>query len=84
MVSAPDLRCRINADLLAAVIGISGMSVRQFAAQVMARDERTVRRWLAGDPMPEVVAVWLSRVESIKPAKYRTGKLVITLLPPEE
>jgi hypothetical protein len=35
----------------------SGLSARAFARDVLWRDERTVRRWLAGDsPVPAVVA----------------------------
>lgn len=68
-----------NAELLRAVIALSGLSARRFAAEVMARDERTIRRWLAAEMMPETVAAWLMRVESIKPPVYRKGKLIITL-----
>jgi hypothetical protein len=43
-------------DLLAAAIKASGLSARKFAELVLVRDERTVRRWLAGDsPIPKVV-----------------------------
>jgi hypothetical protein len=44
-------------DLLALAIERSGLSARAFARDVLWRDERTVRRWLAGDsPVPAVVA----------------------------
>src|SRR5688572_17421431 len=44
-------------DLLALMIKRSGLSARAFARDVLWRDERTVRRWLAGDsPVPAVVA----------------------------
>jgi hypothetical protein len=44
-------------DLLAEAIQRSGLSARAFAIQILWRDERTVRRWLAGDsPVPAVVA----------------------------
>lgn len=43
--------------MLARAIELSGMSARQFARDVLWRDERTVRRWLAGDsPVPAVVS----------------------------
>lgn len=43
-------------ELLRTAIDVSGMSARQFAVSVLLRDERTVRRWLAGDrPIPQVV-----------------------------
>jgi|GEM_PF-4581998 len=45
-----------HADLLRAAIAASGLSARQFAMSVLLRDERTVRRWLAGDsPIPKIV-----------------------------
>lgn len=38
-----------NPDLLHSAITASGLSARRFAVEVLAVDERTVRRWLAGD-----------------------------------
>lgn len=47
-------------ELLAQCIARSGLSARQYATTVLLRDERTVRRWLAGDsPIPEPVLVFL-------------------------
>jgi hypothetical protein len=47
-------------DLLRAAIKDSGLSARVFARTVLLRDERTVRRWLAGDsPIPQAVTDWL-------------------------
>jgi hypothetical protein len=37
-----------DAELLRAAIQASGLSARKFAVQVLIRDERTIRRWLAG------------------------------------
>jgi hypothetical protein len=37
------------AELLRARIQQSGLSTGQYAKTVLVRDERTVRRWLAGD-----------------------------------
>lgn len=45
-----------DADKLRRVIERSGLSARQFAMQVLLRDERTIRRWLAGDKIPVQVA----------------------------
>lgn len=57
MSSAPS-----SADLLRSAIDASGMSARQYAADVLLRDERTVRRWLAGDsPIPDPVIRFLTR-----------------------
>jgi ribosome-binding protein aMBF1 (putative translation factor) len=37
-------------------IELSGLSDRQFAQKVLVRDERTIRRWIAGDrPIPQAV-----------------------------
>lgn len=41
-----------DADLLAAVIALSGKSARRFAVEDLQRGERTIRRWLAGDTAP--------------------------------
>lgn len=49
--------------LLRSVIDHSGLSAREWAKSVAWRDERTVRRWLAGDsPIPEIV---LDRIRAI-------------------
>lgn len=38
------------------------MSAREYAVRVLLRDERTVRRWLAGDsPIPDPVVEFLKR-----------------------
>lgn len=52
---------RMNpSDLLRHVIECSGLSARAFAREVLIRDERTIRRWLAGDsPIPEPVVAFL-------------------------
>lgn len=48
-----------DADRLRQVIAATGLSDRRFAVQVLLRDERTVRRWLAGDGIPAVVDAML-------------------------
>jgi DNA-binding transcriptional regulator YiaG len=40
---------RSDPDLLVAAIDASGLSARRFAMELLTVDERTVRRWLAGD-----------------------------------
>lgn len=46
--------------LLRDAIAASGLSARRFAVDVLLRDERTVRRWLAGDsPIPAAVVRFL-------------------------
>lgn len=52
-------------DLLRAAIDASGLSARRFAVEVLIRDERTIRRWLAGDsPIPATVIKWLETTRS--------------------
>lgn len=51
-----------DSELLSAAIKQSGLSARRFAREIMLRDERTIRRWLAGDsPIPEAVMRFLER-----------------------
>jgi hypothetical protein len=46
--------------LLREAIQKSGLSARRYATTVLLRDERTVRRWLAGpDRIPDVVVDFL-------------------------
>lgn len=46
----------------------SGLSARRFAMEVLKRDERTIRRWLAGDsPIPKEVRAFL---EDPQPAPW--------------
>jgi hypothetical protein len=40
---------KTDIDLLTAAIEASGLSARRFAMEVLGVDERSVRRWLAGD-----------------------------------
>jgi len=47
--------------LLRAAIAASGLSARRYATEVLTRDERTVRRWLAGkSPIPRAVVAMLA------------------------
>ncbi len=48
-----------SARLLRQRIDESGLTARRFAVEVMIRDERTIRRWLAGNVIPHVVQDWL-------------------------
>jgi hypothetical protein len=55
-----------DAELLRGAIDRSGLSARAFAVRVLIRDERTVRRWLAGDsPIPAVVVQRLREMAEI-------------------
>lgn len=54
-----------NADILRTAIEASGLSARRFAREVLVRDERTIRRWLAGDsPIPEAVVAFLNKEDA--------------------
>jgi hypothetical protein len=50
-----------NAELLKRRIDASGLSNVRFAYDVLGRSPPTVRKWLAGAPMPDAVADWLQR-----------------------
>jgi hypothetical protein len=57
--------------LLLKRIGESRLSQRQFAALVVHRDERTVRRWVSGEsPVPRCIHRFL---ETPVPAPWPTG-----------
>jgi len=47
--------------LLSSHITASRLSAVEFAKTVMGRDPRTVRRWLAGETIPDSVSDWLER-----------------------
>lgn len=49
MTDAPVPRPRGDAELLNDAIAASGLSARRFAVEVLDVDERTVRRWQAGE-----------------------------------
>lgn len=58
-----------DTELIAAAIEASGMSARRFAERVLSRDERTIRRWQAGDiAIPEIARWWLERFLAMSPA----------------
>jgi hypothetical protein len=54
-----------NRDLLRRVIEVSGLSARRFATLIAWRDERTIRRWLAGEPVPAVVEARLRAIDEM-------------------
>lgn len=65
------------ASELARVIAASGLPVRRFARIVLARGDRTVRRWLAEGVPPEIEA-WASAVVSVELDHDGTAVLVRT------
>jgi uncharacterized protein (DUF1800 family) len=65
-----------DANLLAKRIDASGLSQVRFALDVLACDPSTVRRWLAGKPMPATVSDWLQRAAvSSDPERIRIDVL---------
>jgi hypothetical protein len=49
-----------DTELILNAVEASGLSARRFAERVMSRDERTIRRWMAGEiPIPDVAKRWL-------------------------
>ncbi len=49
-----------DSELVRDAIEASGLSARRFAERIMARDERTIRRWVAGDTeIPPIARRWL-------------------------
>ena len=53
-------------DLVRAAIDASGLSARRFAERIIGRDERTVRRWVAGaTEIPPVARAWLEHWTSL-------------------
>lgn len=69
----PELTPREHADrtVLLAQIEASGLTHGEFARTVLGRDERTLRRWIAGaSPIPVVTGTWLGALEiTVKPTK---------------
>lgn len=60
MSKTPGNSVRSNPELIREAVAASGLSARRFAERIMARDERTIRRWVAGDTeIPPVARRWL-------------------------
>ena len=59
-----------HADQLRALIERSGLSASAFARDVLIREPRTIRRWLAGDsPIPAVVCEWIEAQSIRRPPR---------------
>ena len=56
-------------------IEVSGLSARQFARVVLVREDRTVRRYLAGDrKIPGLIREKISQLLAAKPTRRRMRK----------
>jgi hypothetical protein len=74
--AAPDVA------LILAAVEASGLSARRFAERILSRDERTVRRWSAGDPaIPPVAREWLEAWLALTKKDRAT---IVRLLAPED
>ena len=51
-------------ELILAAVAKSGLSHTAFAREVVLRDGRQVRRWLAGHPIPTAAREWLVKYVS--------------------
>lgn len=70
-------------EVLRAAIEKSGLSTRRFAADVLSRDERRVRRWIAGeDAIPPAVIAFLRRLHSV--TVDETGRVITELQPADD
>ena len=67
-----------DAELIRAAIAASGLSSRRFAEFVTWRDERTVRRWGAGEPIPETAKTRLVWFLAISTARRRRLVEIVT------
>jgi hypothetical protein len=65
-----------DAELLRAAILKSGLSVRQFARQVMSREHRTLHRWLAGQPIPKAAKAFLEAYLQKRDRKPRSDLVI--------
>ena len=59
-------------ELLRACITKSGLSVVRFARQIVGREDRTVRRWLAGQPIPVAAKQFLEAYLKKRTKKTRS------------
>jgi hypothetical protein len=57
--SKPEKPSTNDRDLVARAVAASGLSIRQFALRIVGREPRTVRRWLAGQPIPKAARAFL-------------------------
>lgn len=76
-MSADTNRAARDLAALSDLIRSSGLSIAAFARLVVGRDERTVRRWLAGEiEIPRQAGEWLERVR-LEPSVLSAGEIVI-------
>ena len=54
----------VTADELRTLIASTGLS-QAFARDVAGRDPLTMRRWLAGETIPDATVDWLERLRSV-------------------
>lgn len=65
LVGGRRVTARYAIRLLRCAITRSGLSARKYAVEVLTRNERTIRRWLAGDSdIPRAVVLRLQREDA--------------------
>jgi DNA-binding transcriptional regulator YiaG len=56
----------IAPETIRAMIEETGLSQREWAQSVAGRSPRTIRKWLAGEPIPADASDWLQRILSVE------------------
>lgn len=69
----------LDAELYREAVERSGLSANHFCEWIAWRDERTGRRWKAGDPMPPIVRARLMWFVALSP---RRCALLVSLVRP--
>jgi hypothetical protein len=65
-----------DVELLRAAILKSGLSTSRFAETILARESRTVRRWLAGQPIPRQAKAFLEAYLQKRDRKPRSALVI--------
>lgn len=67
-----------DVDLILEAVEASGLSARRFAERILSRDERTIRRWSAGEvPIPPQARAYLELWLELTKKDRRTVVLIL-------
>lgn len=72
-----------RAALVRAAVAASGLSAVRFGRLIVWRDGRTVRRWLAGGPIPRAVLERLGWFVALSPAQREAVVASAAQVPPD-
>jgi DNA-binding transcriptional regulator YiaG len=75
--NSPRSEPTISADDVRAMIAQSGLSNSEWARSVAGRAPRTIRKWLAGEPIPSDASDWLRRMDRVE---VKATRLVVTVI----